>query len=183
MAEAVLSGVRYQKVRMQVQESGAIPLVFNGEVETFEKLFKTHFKSLYAYAFTIVKEEMVAEEMVQNVFFKIWEKKGGQDIQSPAVAYLYKSVYHESLNYLKHQKVRAAYQAHAVHQMKNQTDQASKKIMVSELEKQISKALDELPEQCRTIFQLSRFEELKYQEIANKLGLSIKTVENQMEKH
>ena len=54
--------------------------------------------------------------------------------------------------------------------------------MVSELEKQISKALDELPEQCRTIFQMSRFEELKYQEIANKLGLSIKTVENQMGK-
>jgi RNA polymerase sigma-70 factor (ECF subfamily) len=167
---------------MEVQNSGIIPLTFNGKVDTFEKLFKTHFKSLYAYAYTIVKEEMVAEEMVQNVFFKIWEKKGGSEIQSPALAYLYKSVYHESLNYLKHQKVRAAYQAHTVHQMKNHTDSASKKIMLSELEQQINKALSELPEQCRTIFQMSRFEELKYQEIADKLGLSIKTVENQMGK-
>jgi len=167
---------------MEVQEREFIPLVFNGEEKTFESLFKTHFKSLYAYAYTIVRDEMAAEEMVQNVFFKIWEKKGGLDIQSPALAYLYKSVYHESLNYLKHQKVKAAYQAHTVYQMKNQTDHASKKIMLSELEQQINKALSELPEQCRTIFQMSRFEELKYKEIANKLGLSIKTVENQMGK-
>ena len=54
--------------------------------------------------------------------------------------------------------------------------------MLSELEQQINKALNELPEQCRTIFQMSRFEELKYQEIADRLGLSIKTIENQMGK-
>ncbi len=167
---------------MQIQEPSAIPLIFNDEGETFERLFKTHFKSLYAYAYTIVKDEMAAEEMVQNVFFKIWEKRGGLNIHSPALAYLYKSVYHESLNYLKHKKVKAAYQAHTVYQMKNQTDNASKKIMLSELEQQINKALDELPEQCRTIFQMSRFEELKYQEIADRLGLSIKTIENQMGK-
>ena len=137
---------------------------------------------MYAYAFTIVKEEMAAEEMVQNVFFKIWEKNKGVDISSSALAYLYKSVYHESLNYLKHQKVKAAYHAHTVHQMKNESDNASKKIMLSDLQQQIDKALSELPEQCRTIFQMSRFEELKYQEIADRLGLSIKTIENQMGK-
>lgn len=182
LTEEVLSGARYQTFRMEVQESGAIPMTFNGEGQTFEKIFKTHFKSLYAYAYTIVKEEMAAEEMVQNVFFKIWERNGGSDIQSPALAYLYKSVYHESLNYLKHQKVKAAYQAHTIYQMKSQTDHASKKIMLSELEQQIDKALSELPEQCRTIFQMSRFEEMKYHEIAARLGLSIKTVENQMGK-
>src|SRR5215210_4782078 len=119
---------------MEVQEPSIIPLTFNGEGQTFEKLFKTHFKSLYAYAYTIVKDEMAAEEMVQNVFFKIWEKGAGRGIQSPALAYLYKSVYHESLNHLKHQKVKAAYQAHTVYQMKNESDHASKKIMLSELE-------------------------------------------------
>ena len=181
LAEAVQSEARYQTIRMHIQEPGPIPLVFNGEGETFEMLFKAHFKSLYGYAYTIIKDEMAAEEMVQNVFLKIWEKKGGLNIQSPALAYLYKSVYHESLNYLKHQKVKAAYQAHTTYQMKNQADHASK-IMLSELEQQINKALDELPEQCRTIFQMSRFEELKYQEIADRLGLSIKTVENQMGK-
>ncbi|MGZ5135440.1 MAG: RNA polymerase sigma-70 factor [Flavitalea sp.] len=167
---------------MEVQEREVIPIAFNGEGATFEMLFKAHFRRLYAYAYTIVKEEMAAEEMVQNVFFKIWEKHAGRDIAFPALAYLYKSVYHESLNYLKHQKVKAAYQSHTIHHMKNETDHASKKVMLSELEQQINKALNELPEQCRTIFQMSRFEELKYQEIADRLGLSIKTIENQMGK-
>ena len=138
MAEAVLSGARYQTFLMQVQEPRPIPLAFNGETETFEMLFKTHFKSLYAYAYTIVKDEMAAEEMVQNVFLRIWEKKGGVDIQTPALAYLYKSVYHESLNYLKHQKIKARYQVHVMQQTNNHNDQgASRKILVKELEEYI----------------------------------------------
>ncbi|MEP7258360.1 MAG: RNA polymerase sigma-70 factor [Flavitalea sp.] len=160
----------------------AASIAGNAPEAAFEEVFKTHFKRLYAYAFTIVKEEMTAEEIVQQVFFRIWEKKGQVDIKSSVTAYLYRSVYHESLNYLKHRKVKAAYQSHAVWQSKNQSGDASSKVQASELERKLNKALSELPEQCRTIFQLSRFEELKYQEIAAKLGLSIKTVENQMGK-
>jgi RNA polymerase sigma-70 factor (ECF subfamily) len=66
--------------------------------------------------------------------------------------------------------------------MKNETDHASKKLMGGELEAKVQDALNELPEQCRTIFQMSRFEELKYREIADELGISVKTVENQMGK-
>ena len=182
MSTAILPGGRYQLFGMEVQGPATIPLSFNSEVEVFEKLFKAHFKSLYAYAFTIVREEVVAEEMVQNVFYKIWEKQNSLDIRNTTPAYLYKSVYHESLNYLKHEKVKASYRAHTSYQMRNQSDQASKKVLLSELELQLNKALAGLPEQCRTIFQMSRFEELKYQEIADRLGLSIKTVENQMGK-
>lgn len=148
----------------------------------FEEVFKTHFKSLHAYAFTLVKEEMLAEEMVQQVFFRIWEKKDFLQIQSSATAYLYRSVYHECLNYLKHQKVKKAYQQYAQTRDDAADQSAAQKIQLSELQWHLSKALNELPEQCRTIFQMSRYEELKYQEIADKLGLSIKTVENQMGK-
>ena len=66
--------------------------------------------------------------------------------------------------------------------MAGETEQASKKLELRELEDRISEAIKELPQQCRTIFQMSRFEELKYKEIADQLGLSIKTVENQMGK-
>ena len=120
--------------------------------------------------------------MVQNVFCKIWERKGQLAIETSLIAYLYRAVYNESLNHLKHQKVRMAYQAHATYQMNQQTDSASKKILLGDLEQKLRKAMSELPEQCRTIFQMSRFEELKYQEIADRLGISIKTVENQMGK-
>ena len=66
--------------------------------------------------------------------------------------------------------------------MKNESDNAEDKIASAQLNEQLSNALRELPEQCRTIFQLSRFEDLKYREIAVQLGISEKTVENQMGK-
>jgi len=166
---------------MEIQDQQSLPVIQIHEA-AFEEIFKTHFKRLYAYAFTMVKEEMLAEEMVQNVFYKIWENKGKVDIRTSVSAYLYRSVYHESLNYLKHQKVKAAYQSHVTLQSKNLSDSAASKIQLSELQEKLEIALNELPEQCRTIFQMSRFEELKYQEIADKLGLSLKTVENQMSK-
>lgn len=181
--EAVIFEADYQCIKVTDPETTTItrPLSADGGQE-FERLFKEHFKSLYAYAFTILKNEAVAEETVQNVFYKIWEKKVPGTIQTSLKAYLYKAVYHESLNYLKHKKVRAQYQLHVMHEQKNHTDQASRKIMMKELEERLRDALNALPQQCRTIFQMSRFDGLKYQEIAEQLGISVKTVENQMGK-
>ena len=151
--------------------------------KVFEEVFKTHFKALHSYAYTILKDDVIAEEMVQNVFFKMWEKKEQLDIQTSFKAYLYKAVYHESLNYLKHQKVKSVHQAYAMHSTDQHTGNlAEKKLMQGELQNKLRIAMNDLPEQCRTIFQLSRFEELKYREIADALGLSVKTVENQMGK-
>jgi RNA polymerase sigma-70 factor (ECF subfamily) len=148
----------------------------------FEQVFKTHFKKLHAYACSIIKEETAAEEVVQQVFFKLWERSKGLSISGSVAAYLYRAVYNESLNYLKHQKVQSGYQQHFSHNMKNEHDTAGKKLSLKELEGRLSNAMNELPEQCRTIFQLSRFEELRYREIADRLGISVKTVENQMGK-
>lgn len=147
----------------------------------FEQLFKSHFKALYGYAFTILNDDVMAEEVVQNVFCRMWEKREQIAINQSAKAYLYRSVYNESLNYLKHQRVKASYQQHAARHA-DTAQSASAPIVHSELQQQLAKALNELPEQCRTIFQKSRFEELKYREIAEEMGLSVKTVENQMGK-
>ncbi|MCE7043197.1 RNA polymerase sigma-70 factor [Dyadobacter sp. CY312] len=149
--------------------------------EEFEIVFKKHFKNLHAYACTIVRDEVMAEEMVQNVFCRLWEKSEQIEIRESVSGYLYRSVYHESLNYLKHLKVREAYQTYAVNQMEN-TNNTSHNLELKELENRLEIALKELPEKCRTIFQMSRFEELKYQEIADRLELPLKTVENQMGK-
>ena len=148
----------------------------------FERVFKTHFKNLHAYACTITREETAAEEVVQQVFFKLWERSKNLNISGSVAAYLYRAVYNESLNYLKHQKVQSQYEQHFTHTMKNETYTAGKKFSMKELEQQLGKAMNELPEQCRTVFQLSRFEELRYREIADHLGISVKTVENHMGK-
>jgi RNA polymerase sigma-70 factor (ECF subfamily) len=147
----------------------------------FEEVFKDHFKSLHSYAYTIVKDDIMAEEMVQNVFYKLWEKKGQIEVTQSVTAYLYRSVYNESLNYLKHLKVREAHQAYVKHQP-GDSNNAAEHIRLKDLKQNLDRALSELPEQCRTVFQMSRFEELKYQEIADRLSISVKTVENHMGK-
>lgn len=148
----------------------------------FEMLFKTHYKALHAYATVILKDEDDAEEIVQQLFLKFWEKRDLLNVQTSLKAYLYKCVYHDSLNYLKHQKVKSKYEDFTQYRMDNVYAPAGNRLELSELQSQINLALNDLPEQCRTIFQMSRFEELKYREIADELGLSIKTVENQMGK-
>jgi RNA polymerase sigma-70 factor (ECF subfamily) len=153
-----------------------------GSEKAFEAVFKTHFKGLHSYAYTILKDEVMAEEMVQNVFFKIWDKRSQLNIETSFKAYLYKAVYHESLNYLKHQNVKLVHQSYVMHQPVNNDNNAGAKVALVEIEQRLRKAMNELPEQCRTVFQLSRFEEMKYKEIAEMLGISIKTVENHMGK-
>jgi RNA polymerase sigma-70 factor (ECF subfamily) len=147
----------------------------------FETLFKTHYNALHAYAQVILKDEDVAEEIVQGMFLKFWEKRASLNIQS-IKAYLYKCVYNDSLNYIKQEKTKSKYQDFTLHTMNTEHEPASLKVELTELQQHLREALNHLPEQCRTIFQMSRFEELKYREIADHLGLSIKTVENQMGK-
>ena len=179
MALTVRMDINYRSVSMLLDDDEIGARLARRDESTFEQVFKSYFKSLHAYAFTIIKDETEAEEIVQQVFFRLWERADRFSFQGPLGAYLYRAVHNESLNHIKHEKVKAGYRLHVVKTMKDQSDE----IMPSrnkELEHKIGQALNELPEQCRTIFQLSRFEDLKYREIAEKLDISVKTVENQM---
>ena len=174
--------IEYRAQGMELENEAIGTLLAQKDEAAFEQVFKTHFKRLHAYAFTILRDEVEAEEMVQQVFFKLWERNENLSLTGSVSSYLYRAVHNESLNYIKHQKVRSNHQLHVAYSMKNEVEHPAKKIIAGELEKKIHTALNELPEQCRTIFQMSRFDELKYREIADKLGISVKTVENQMGK-
>jgi RNA polymerase sigma-70 factor (ECF subfamily) len=182
LGEALLIEPLYRAEGMELENESIGTLLAQRDEAAFEQMFKTHFKRLHAYAFTILRDEIQAEEMVQQVFFKLWERNENLSLTGSVSSYLYRAVHNESLNYIKHQKVRSNHQLNVAYSMKNEVEHPAKKIMASELEKKIHSALNELPEQCRTIFQMSRFDELKYREIADKLGISIKTVESQMSK-
>jgi RNA polymerase sigma-70 factor (ECF subfamily) len=147
-----------------------------------DQVYTTHYVPLYHYAYTMLNDAELAEEMVQQVFLKLLEKKAAVTIQVSIKAYLYKAVHNECLNHFKHEKVKLAHVAMASRQLQYHTDTPSGKMQYKELELRLQEAINSLPEQCRTIFQLSRFEELKYADIALQLGLSLKTVENQMGK-
>ncbi|MCY1517904.1 ECF RNA polymerase sigma factor SigL [compost metagenome] len=164
----------------QIKADSGIPYPISDKV--FEQLFRTHYAALRRYAAVILKDEEEAEEIVQQLFLRCWERRELLTSPTSVKAYLYKCVYHDSLNFLKHQRVKAKYQDHAYYQQQNAFTAMGGKMELNELQQQIHRALNELPEQCRTIFQLSRFGELKYREIATELNISVKTVENQMSK-
>lgn len=155
------------------------PIIYDDAA--FEQLFKTHYKALHVYVNTMIRDEEMAEEIVQNRFMKFWEKRELLDIQTSVKAYLYKCVHNDTLNFLKHEKVKIRHQNFTMHSTA-ESEPASHRVELNELASKIHVAMADLPEQCRLIFHMSRFEELKYREIADQLGLSVKTVETQMGK-
>ncbi|MET7001274.1 RNA polymerase sigma-70 factor [Chitinophaga defluvii] len=149
----------------------------------FAHFFHTYYEQLHRYAFTIVKNNEEAEDIVQAVFAKLWEKWNDIDMQESARAYLYKWVHNRCLNNLRHERIRANYvvQATAAN-TESRTTAVENSVQEKELGKQIRDAIASLPAQCRLIFQKSRFEHKKYHEIADELSISPKTVEVQMGK-
>jgi len=168
---------------VELSELHLVNLVSEGDEPAFERLFKSYFKSLHAYAMVIVRDDILAEEAVQQVFFRIWEKKEQLKVHTSVKAFLYRAVYNECINYLNRRKHRSAYEDHMLKTGAGESyESALMRIERTELETQLQKAMDGLPPQCRNIFYMSRFGELKYREIAAELGLSVKTVEVQMGK-
>jgi RNA polymerase sigma-70 factor (ECF subfamily) len=149
--------------------------------KAIESLFRLHYKQLCNYAYTLLQDIDESEESVQQVFIQLWEKRETMEINTSITAYLFKAVRNNSLNRIKHKKVRQVY-ADEVLSTSNESSQSTSITFQNELQEQIQRAIESLPEQCRLIFKLSRFEELKYSEIAEELNISIKTVENQMGK-
>lgn len=182
MGAALIAEQGLRVISMELQEHTLTAQLAKRDSLAFEEVFKTYFKNLHAYACTILKDEADAEEAVQQVFFKLWERAEHLSFSGSVAAYLYRAVHNQCLNQLKHQQVKANHQLHVAYSMKNESVNGPVKMISKELEQKIREALNELPEQCRTIFQLSRFEEMKYREIADQLDISIKTVENQMGK-
>ena len=121
-----------------------------------------------------------AEDLVQQSFVKLWEQRATFQVQWSVKAYLYKMVHNRCLNRLRDAQTREKYKVYNAAQLEQgyENDPGA----ASELNERILQALDTLPTECRRIFELSRFEELKYREIADQLGISIKTVETQMGK-
>jgi RNA polymerase sigma-70 factor (ECF subfamily) len=153
-----------------------------GDLTAFEMLFRTYYQPLCNYAFTFVQDRDEAEEIVQSTFLNIWEKRESLSIHTGVKPYLYAMVRNACLNVIKHEKIKQQHAAMEMAVAERSTESVARTVMASELETKIYQAMDRLPEQCRLIFKLSRFEELKYAEIAQQLNISIKTVENQMGK-
>ena len=121
-----------------------------------------------------------AEEIVQSTFVKFWEGRGEIRIQSSVKGYLVAAVRNNCLNQLKHINIREEYKIHNQRELENTQVTVDEEMEAYELEEKIRASINELPEARKKIFLLSRYEGLKYKEIAEQLNISVKTVENQM---
>jgi RNA polymerase sigma-70 factor (family 1) len=153
-----------------------------GDEAAYERTFRNYYERLCHYANSLLKEEDEAEEVVQTVFLTIWEKRADLEITLSLKSYLYRAVHNHCLNRFKHAGVREAHREYTQHYIPQSYESVTEVIHANELEERIERAVSQLPEQCQIAFRMSRFEELKYQEIADQLGISIKTVENQIGK-
>ena len=153
-----------------------------GDKKVFEEIYHLYFVPLsyYCAAYTGTMED--AEEVVQSVFLKLWVKRNEIIIETSLKAYLYKAVQNEAINMLNHNKVKKKYESHIERLTKNTNENVQHKMEKEELERIIKRAMLRLPKKRRKIFEMSRFEGLKYTEIAERLSLSVKTVEAQMSK-
>ena len=167
---------------MDLSEKQVLETIQSGNESAFEMIFRSYYQPLCRYAYSFLEDKEEAEEVVQSAFITIWEKRNGLDIQTSLKSYLYRMVRNACLNVIKHEKIKQQHVAHELAVTESSYESVSQKVYANELELKISEAMKTLPDQCRLVFQLSRFEELKYQEIADQLQISVKTVENHMGK-
>jgi RNA polymerase sigma-70 factor, ECF subfamily len=148
----------------------------------FEKLFKLQYSHLCAYANTFLKDQMASEEVVQEVMFKVWVNRESLEIKTSVQSYLFRAVRNGCLNVLKHVDIREEFKAYN-EAIRNEPQRShEEEVIISELEQKIRHAIDLLPMERKKVFILSRYEGLSYSEIASELGISVKTVENQVGK-
>ena len=154
-----------------------------GDIKTFEKLFKQHYASLCMYAFSITERKDIAEETVQDVFYNIWKDRESLQIRSSIKNYLFGAVRNLSLRYKEHLAVRERYANSQLNNDDTEADMSPQELLeYKELESVITNILEKLPERRMNIFVMHRMERKKYTEIADHYSVSVKTVEAEMTK-
>ncbi len=158
----------------------------SGDEKAFEYFFKTYFESLYQYAFQISREQVQAEEIVEDTFVMLWEKREQIDLHGTPKSYLFRMVYNQCLNYFKHKKVGDKYKEFFLHHQPvsdfsgSFTGYPLETLINQEFQELLERSIQKLPDQCRRVFTMSRLEGRKNKEIADRLGISVNTVKTQL---
>lgn len=143
------------------------------------KIFDTYYAALCKRIYLLVRSHSAAEDIAQEVMLQLWKRRDDLEITTSLWAYLSRSGYHRALNWLRDGKLRLEREQAGEWQDSRQK-LPSAGVEMDELQQIIYKAVDALPPRTRMVFVLSRFEGYTRKEIAEELGISIKTVENQM---
>ena len=162
-----------------IDENNIFIKISDDNREAFKSLFDTYYASLCHYASHYLNDDSLSEEVVQELFVKIWEKRKSLTIDTSVKNYLFRAVRNGCLNQIQHDKVIQLHGRKLKEALMSE-DPAADYLITPEMILQLEEGIESLPEKRREIFRLSREEGLKYREIAEKLQLSVKTVEAQM---
>lgn len=167
---------------MQISEEDILARIAKDDRSAFEEVFRLHYTELCRFCIKYVRDEHVAEELVQEVYINIWERRNTLNITTSVKAYLFTAVRNRSFNYLKLQipKEQKKIGVEDVLDLRDNGEELEVKMVQEELHAYVQDAIDALPPKCQTIFNLSRNAGMTYKEIAEELDLSVKTVENQV---
>lgn len=150
------------------------------DFSAFDALFRKYSASLYAFALSITHDSFAGEEITQLVFLKVWEKRAQINQHLSFKSFLFSVAYHETISRLRKEnseKRRVGKYVELADSLSNETEHA---VEFRDIEIIAGRLIEEMPEKRREIFKLSREQGFKNQEIADKLNISVKTVENQM---
>jgi RNA polymerase sigma-70 factor (ECF subfamily) len=152
-----------------------------GDIAAFSSLFKRYYVRLYHFAGRFLKDIQAAENIVQDLFVVLWTERENLQIKSTVKSYLYTSVKNRSFNYLKRQQRLISDEEEPV-QMKSLIPNPEENYLQKEWQTAVYQAIDHLPDRCREIYLMKRYDNLKYHEIADILNISVNTVKTQMKR-
>ncbi len=155
----------------------------SGDETALRRIFDRYYAALLGDVYRIVPDEDTCHDLAQEVFVELWKKRSELDIHTSLRAYLRRAAVNRALNYLKSSR---RFSFDDPDSLANSADTSERDISVKHeqdtLEEALHAAIDTLPEKCRLVFSLSRFEHMSHREISDQLGISVKTIENQITK-
>lgn len=151
-----------------------------GDQEILKYLFNHSYSELVVYSMKFIMNREIAEEIVQDLFIRLWQNRGGLKIEKSVKGYLLAAVRNRSINYLKSKYARIHFVGEDALAQRPMHHTAEEDVTAVELQEAIHEAIDSLPVKCRIIFNLSRNAGLSNDEIAGQLNISIKTVQAQI---
>jgi RNA polymerase sigma-70 factor (ECF subfamily) len=154
-----------------------------GDEAALRRIFDRHYPTLLSDIYRVVPDEDACQDIAQEVFVELWRKHAELDIHTSLRAYLRRAAVNRALNYLKTSR-RFVFDEpeNSPHAADTSARDITRKLEQESLEDALHAAIETLPEKCRIVFSLSRFEQLSHREIAERLGISVKTIENQITK-
>jgi len=153
-----------------------------GDEDAFDYLFNYYYPGLVVYAGKFLVNNHLAEEIVQGVFMKLWQDKRYIEINSSVKSYIFQSVKNKCLDILKHRKIKDDYARKVLNEQELSNEATWDTYIESELYVILIREIEKLPAECQKVFKYSRIRNFTNKEIAEKLGISVKTVENQISK-